>query len=874
MQTVRVDNLTFRYSGGVKNALVNVSFELKEGDFAVLFGPSGGGKSTLLAHLKPSLTPFGERSGEVLFDGQPLSSLSPREAAAKIGYVGQSPDNWLVTDKVWHELAFGPESLGEETGFIRRKVYEMAAFFGMDRWLNRPVSELSGGQKQMVNLASALVMQPELLLLDEPSAGLDPVAAGEFFHLLQTVHRELGVTVLLCEHRLEEVLPLATSAYYLEKGELAVSGTPREVAEFLVRTRSRYLSAMPAAVQLWEAAGEAEELRDDPIPLTVGEGRALLKNISDRRPLQPIRKSAPVRAGDVLVSVNGVWFSYPQAEDVLKNFTFSARGGELFCIMGANGAGKSTALKLIAGLLTPRCGDIITEGSVGLLPQDVRTLFIRRTVKEELEDGLGEDSPSGDELKRKIEQTALTFDLVSLYDRHPYDLSGGERQRLAIAKLMLRDPKILLLDEPTVSLDEAGRAALAGVLCLLKHRGIAIVAVSHDVTFCSENADYCALLCDGSLTGEGDPAEFFAENTFYTTEVSRMCRGLCRAVTVDDLRAELSLPPRETSSPPATRVQDQSDGAPHAAPPPKLSRARKIGAVLSGAAALALMLVAAAKSDLSALLTSGGITAEGGLELGIIALFLLSLVCLAVCLGRGKQAERLSCADLPKRTKRLSLLPLLLVPPTLAIGFVIPGSKPYYLVSLAVLVECMLPFFIRFEKRRPPARELTLLATLCAIGVAGRIAFFMLPECKPVLALTIVAGAALGGGSGFLVGAVTMLVSNLFFSQGPWTPWQMAAMGLCGLLAGLLFESGMLKRTRASLCVFGAIAALLYGGIMNPVSALIWGGESLNASILLASVLTGFPMDLVHAIATALFLWFAAEPFIEKITRLRVKYGI
>ncbi len=870
MRNLCADNLTFRYPGGERDALKGVSLTLKAGEFAVLFGPSGGGKSTLLAHLKPSMTPHGERSGEIRLDGVPLSSLAPREAAGRIGYLGQSPENQLVTDKVWHELAFGPESLGEESGAIRRKVYEMAAFFGMDGWLNRPVAELSGGQKQTVNLASVLVMRPELLLLDEPSAGLDPVAAGEFFHLLQRVHRELGVTVLLCEHRLEEALPLATAAYYMEEGELSAGGEPREVAKFLADHRSRALSAMPAAVQLWSAAREAGFPAGDPVPLTVGEGRALLSDIASRRPLTPPPRPSPGRAGKTALTAEGVWFSYPESGEVLKGLTLTARAGELYGILGANGAGKSTALKLMAGQLSPGAGEIEADGPVCLLPQDVRTLFLRRTVREELEDGLSADA-SGERGEEKIREAAAAFALTPLLSRHPFDLSGGEQQRLGLAKLMLREPGVLLLDEPTASLDEAGRATLAAALRFLKARGVALVAVSHDVTFCAENADRCALLCDGTLTGEGEPSAFFAGNAFYTTDVSRMCRGICPAVTVDGLRACLSLPPREAPEPPTPPPGGEEEPPPP--PAPKLSRARKIGAAVSGAAAVALMLIAAARSDVSSLLTSGGITGSGVSELLTIALFLVSLVCLAAFLGRGKSPQR-AAPVLTKRTRLLSLLPLALVPPTLFFGLALPGRKSYYLVSLAVLAECTLPFFIRFEKRRPPAKELTLLAALCAIGVAGRIAFFMLPECKPVLALTVIAGAALGGGSGFLVGAVTMLVSNFFFSQGPWTPWQMAAMGLCGLLAGLLFERGALRRTRGALCVFGALAALLYGAIMNPVSALIWGGESLNLSLLLASLLSGFPMDLVHAFATALFLWFASGPLIEKLTRLRVKYGI
>jgi len=221
------------------------------------------------------------------------------------------------------------------------------------------------------------------------------------------------------------------------------------------------------------------------------------------------------------------------------------------------------------------------------------------------------------------------------------------------------------------------------------------------------------------------------------------------------------------------------------------------------------------------------------------------------------------------------LLILLAIPTTLFIGIVYIDQKQYYLTAFAVLIECMLPFFMIFEGRRPKARELVIIAVLCALSIAGRAAFFMLPQFKPVLAMTIITGVAFGGETGFLVGAVTMLVSNIMFSQGPWTPWQMFAMGIIGFLAGVLYRKGLLSRTKTSLCVFGVLCAvLIYGGIMNPASALIWGGETLNIKMIMSYYLTGFPMDCIHAAATAIFLWFIADPMLEKLDRIKVKYGL
>jgi len=269
-----------------------------------------------------------------------------------------------------------------------------------------------------------------------------------------------------------------------------------------------------------------------------------------------------------------------------------------------------------------------------------------------------------------------------------------------------------------------------------------------------------------------------------------------------------------------------------------------------------------------------------GTGLGVDWALIAALAALAFAIGgRGKppianaQTAREN-RKLPPRTAAAAVMILLLIPLTIFFGVFYLGDRKYYFISLLVLLECMTPFFLVFEGRRPQPRELVLISVLCALGVAGRAAFFMLPQFKPVMAIVIISGVAFGGETGFLVGSVTMLVSNILFGQGPWTPWQMFAMGLIGFLAGVLFRRGLLRRTRLSLAVFGAIAAvLIYGGIMNPASALMWSGE-LNRAVLLTYYATGFPFDLVQAAATALFLWFLSRPMLEKLDRVKVKYGL
>ena len=361
-----------------------------------------------------------------------------------------------------------------------------------------------------------------------------------------------------------------------------------------------------------------------------------------------------------------------------------------------------------------------------------------------------------------------------------------------------------------------------------------------------------------------------------------MARSLLpEAVTAEDIIAACGgeLPPVPQLPEDDGPLPPPAEGSPDKKPGP-LPWWRKAIAAVSALVAAAAFLQALGITDLTALVGADGATALGAGYAGIYGALIVALFVFALAIGRRSRPPTVPVQvprgkrRLSKRTVAAAVMILLLVPVTLFVGVYYLGNKKYYFIALLVLLECMAPFFLIFEGHKPQARELVIIAVLCAIGVAGRAAFFMLPQFKPVMAMTIIAGVAFGGETGFLVGAVTMLTSNVMFSQGPWTPWQMFAMGIIGFLAGVLFRKGLLRRARMSLCVFGALAAILiYGGIMNPVSALMWASE-LNWKVLLVYYITGFPMDLVHASATFLFLWFAAEPMLEKLDRIKVKYGL
>ena len=861
MEKIEIRRLSFYYPEQSEPALSDIDFELRGGEFVLLCGPSGSGKSTLLRQLKPTLTPHGSREGELLFDGRPLDELSPSEQASRIGFVLQSPDEQSATDKVWHELAFGLESLGLDTPSIRRRVAEMAAFFGIQDWYYKNVSELSGGQKQLLNLASVMVMQPELLILDEPTSQLDPIAASDFIAALGKINRELGTTVLLSEHRLEEAFAYASRAAVMDGGKIICSGTPTEVGEALRSRDHSMFRAMPTAMRVWASVGEGD------CPITVREGRDWLREYAGEHTLKALPAEAVHTHGEVMLEAHELFYRYErELPDTVRGLSLSLRRGELLALLGGNGAGKTTALRLLSGALKPSRGEIIRRGRIAMLPQDPQALFTRKTVREELFEMTGDESEVGRIVK--------LCRLEGLLGRHPYDLSGGERQRAALAKLLLTGPDILLLDEPTKGLDAGYKRIFAHILDELTKRGAAVLMVSHDVEFCAEHAHRCGLFFGGGIVAEGTPREFFSGNSFYTTSADRMSRGICEAVTTDELIAVCGGTPdqpedmTESNAPAADESKSAAPEKSDSAEAP-LPLWRRIAALIAAIAAAVIFVRAIKITDFAA----GG----SNESLILCAAFIGALTLLALAVGRRSEFRLAlpgNTGRLSKRTKAASALILLLVPLTLLAGQFLTGGRKYYLISMLVLLECMLPFFLIFEGRKPEARELSLIAVLCAIGVAGRAAFFMLPQFKPVTALTIIAGAALGGEVGFLVGAMTMLASNVMFSQGPWTPWQMFAMGLIGFLAGILYRRGFLGRGRISLCVFGALSALIiYGGIMNTSTALMWNGE-LSPGIILTYIAAGFPMDCVHAAATALFLWFAARPMLELLDRIKIKYGM
>ena len=857
-----IKNLTFTYPKRECPALDGIDLTITKGEFVTLCGPSGCGKTTLLRHLKPSSVPHGIRSGSVFFNNTPLVELSAHDAAARIGFVTQSPDNQIVTDKVWHELAFGLESLGLKTPEIRLRVAEMASFFGIQAWFHKSVTELSGGQKKILALASIMVMQPTALILDEPTSQLDPIAASEFLNALGKLNAELGLTVIITEQRLEEAFPLSSRAIVMENGRVIADGTPKGAALQLLKRDDTMFLAMPTPMRVWAAARLSNEelgVRNEECPITVREGAEWLRNEESRISLpvgQAGKKECTITPNSSLlipnssqpavemsaVEMSEVWFKYDKnLPDVLKGLSFKANYGEITAILGGNGTGKTTALSLAAGLYAPYRGKIKTDNTVYTLPQNAQSLFVAKTVREDLLEMLSGQKIQNDEKQRRLNEIIKLCRLETLLDIHPYDLSGGEQQRAALAKVLLLQPKILLLDEPTKGFDAEFKQVFAAILRKLAEMGAAVIIASHDVEFCAEYADRCALFFDGGIVTENTTHAFFTGNCFYTTAANRMARDILPdAVTAGDIILALggSLPPVRKNPDERfftpfrmTGGQDKPNEERSSATPRMTGEQDKLR------------------------------------DERFSTPFRMT--------GEPQQAAHKKRKS-SKRAIIAALMILIVIPITIYLGRYFFGDRSYYYTSLLIILWTMIPFALMFENRKPQARELVIIAVLCAIAVAGRAAFFMLPQFKPVIALVIIAGVAFGGESGFLVGAMTGFVSNFFFAQGPWTPYQMFAFGLIGFLAGVLFSKGFLCRKPIILAIFGALVTfVIYGGIMNPVSVMIWqSNESITWVMLLAAYLQGIPFDIAHASATAIILLIIAKPMLGKLDRVKEKYGL
>lgn len=546
MEILRVDGLKFSYPNQLKKALNNINFSIDEGDFVLICGESGCGKSTLLRHLKPELSPHGQVSGDIYYYSQKINDYSSKQLASEIGYVLQNPDSQIVTDKVWHELAFGLENMGLDTQTIRLRVAEMASFFGIQGWFRKNVNDLSGGQKQLLNLASIMAMQPKILILDEPTSQLDPIAAKDFIDTLVRINKELSTTIIMTEHNLEDIYSVCDKVIVMEDGKVICNDTNYKVVDILSGDKNhKMFKSLPTPSKIYnQLNGYIEGASKS--PLTVKDCRQWLNDSMDEVTITKLDDTETEinideKDREIAIELKDVYFQYNKiSEPTIRDLSFKVYKGEIYSILGGNGTGKSTTLSLVARQRKPQRGKIfinniemkkynnksLYENNLALLPQNPQSLFVFETVREDLEEVLILQNKDREYIDKEVKRVSKLLDIEHLLEHHPYDLSGGELQRAGMAKVMLLNPKIILLDEPTKGLDAYCKEEIGKMLLKLRDTGVTIVVVSHDIEFSARYSDRCAMFFDGSIVSEGTPKEFFLGNNFYTTVSNRIARNI------------------------------------------------------------------------------------------------------------------------------------------------------------------------------------------------------------------------------------------------------------------------------------------------------------------------------------------------------------
>lgn len=936
VNAVNIVDLEFSYPNASRPSVNGISLSLEKGSFTCICGPSGCGKTTLLRNLKPSITPHGMRRGRIEIFGKHVESFEgrPGEEAQTIGYVLQNPENQIVTDKVWHELAFGLENLGLPTETIRLRIAEIASFFGIQSWFDKDVSELSGGQKQLLNLAAVMVMQPEILILDEPTSQLDPIAAVDFLDAVKKINNDIGTTVIITEHRLDNVVSMSDRLIVMDSGKILVNDEPYNAVFRLAEINHPMFLAMPNPAQAYRSAlgflkGEESLIRDvsriqkHRMPLNVREGRQWLDCIMNGIPVRYARmeKEKAYDTSKIKLSTTDLWFRYEKnGRDIIKGLTLKVYDGEILAIIGGNGTGKTTLLSVLAGMRRAYRGKYKINGNrTALLPQNPQSLFVCDTVKEELLEAFEGTSIQKSEQNIKIQEIAEFLEINTLMDKHPYDISGGEQQRVALGKVLLLEPDLLLMDEPTKGLDNLLKMKFGELLRRLASNGRTLIFVSHDIEFCSRFANRCIMFFDGGISGEGTPRKLFSGNNFYTTAANRMARSyFVDGILPEDIGwlVAQNIKMAEADSSPDVGSKIEADSRPENGS--KIySGSRKdesldegdvpIKTETGGHEDVPIGEKSSNNEDIPIERKVSGyedipiehnarkhedVPIEQKFSTYEDVLIEQKTERYEDTQIKQKSDDRLEVVrevGAPKgghlkeikrnRSLVLTLLTALVMGATIFAGSMLGGDRVYYVISVLVAIYSLVPFFVGFERRKPQLRELVVIAVLIALGVIGRQAFFMLPQMKPVLAISIIAGASLGPGAGFLVGAMIAFVSNFFFGQGPWTPWQMMALGLAGMFAGLIFQKWNRRERKPSrlhkitACVFGLLSGYFYGLVVDLWTLFGYTEKpSLSAYLIVKSTAVWF--DTVLAISTFVFLWVLYAPMIKKLNRIKLKYGM
>ena len=488
MAIIEIKNLIFSYPGSAQNALDGVDLSVEEGEICLFIGKSGSGKSTLLKLLKKEIAPYGKISGDISVK------------AKSIGFVNQNVESNIVTDTVRSELAFAPQSMGKSREKTALCIAEAASYFNLSEVFDQKTESLSGGTKQITALASAFTAGADILILDEPVSQLDPAAAEEFINIILKLNREQGTTVLISSHRTENILPYADKVAVMEAGKIVFCETPASTAEFLIGNSNDMKAALPPYTQVFKGN-----------PIDFREAKRAVGEITFKD-----RKTES--KNDSALTVKGICFTYKRGlPDVFYGLDYKAEQGKINAIVGANGSGKTTLLKCIGGVLKCYGGKIKVKGKTAYMPQNVQTMFVKDTVSEEIGNA----------------ELLSRFGLDQFAERNPFDLSGGEAQRLALAKIISVNADVLLLDEPTKSVEAPFAAEFADMLRELANEGKTVILATHDLEFAGRYADNAAFLFSGKIAANAGTREFFSMLETYTTSISRLTRG--KAVSIDDI---------------------------------------------------------------------------------------------------------------------------------------------------------------------------------------------------------------------------------------------------------------------------------------------------------------------------------------------------
>lgn len=525
VEIIKIEDFNFSYPNSDTKALKDINLTINKGELILVCGLSGSGKSTLLRNIKASLAPHGDRSGKIIYKGKDIYSLSIREEVTNIGIVTQGVNNQIVTDRVYHEIAFIMENLGWDSDIIRIKVSEIASYFGLEDIIEDSIDTLSGGQKQLLNLASVMVVNPEVLILDEPTSQLDPIAREEFIDRIIKINDELGMTIIIAEHNLENIMAYSDRVVVMEEGRILYNDSPNNIGDILCQVNNDIFESMPTPIRMYKIIDKG-----DKCPISLKDGRKYINSLAINFHSNPYVNNFKEK-NDIIIELKDVCYKYEKnAEDIIKDLNLKIPNNNIFTILGGNGAGKSTTLNLICKIYKPYMGKIKykmkKEDKVILLPQDPETIFSKDTVLEELKETCVDN----------VEEITSLLDIEELLNKNPYDLSGGEKQKVALGKLLGLKPRVLLLDEITKGLDNHYKEKIGRILGKLKAEGITIVLVTHDIEFAARYSDKCAMLFNKTIVSVKNPFDFFVENDFYTTVVCKMTRGKLKAVTLEDIK--------------------------------------------------------------------------------------------------------------------------------------------------------------------------------------------------------------------------------------------------------------------------------------------------------------------------------------------------